>query len=77
MNDTGLSMDKIYREMLMKLPGKKRMLMCLSMSRLVLEIMTCGIIEKFGSKDFKKHVFLRMYGNDFTDEEKEKILKSI
>jgi len=57
MNDTDLSMDKTYREKLMKLAGKKRMLMSLSMSRLVLEIMTCGIMEKFGAKDFKKHVF--------------------
>jgi len=71
MNDTGSSVDKIYRKMLMKLPGKKRMLMCLSMSRLAAEIMTCGIMEKFGAKDFKKHVFLRMYGNNFTDKEKE------
>jgi len=71
MNDTGSSVDKIYRKMLMKLPGKKRMLMCLLMSRLAAEIMTCGIMEKFGTKDFKKHVFLRMYGNNFTDKEKE------
>jgi len=76
MNDTDVSMNRLYREMLMKLPGKKRMLMCLSMSRLAAEIMTCGIMEKFGDGDLKKHVFLRMYGNDFTDEEKEKILKS-
>ena len=70
-------MEKVYREMLMKLPGKKRLLMCLSMSRLAAEIMVCGIMEKYGDRDLKKHVFLRMYGNDFTNEEKEKILASI
>lgn len=63
--------------MLMKVPGKKRLLMSLSMSRMSLEIMVCGIREKYGDRDLKKHVFLRMYGNDFTDKEKEKILEFI
>jgi len=61
----------------MKVPGKKRLLMSLSMSRMSLEIMVCGIREKYGDGDLKKHVFLRMYGNDFTDKEKEKILEFI
>jgi len=77
MNNAENPMEKVYREMLMKLPGKKRLLMSLSMSRLSLEIMVCGIREKYGYRDLKKHVFLRMYGNDFTDKEKEKILASI
>ncbi len=77
MNNSENSVEKVYRKMLMKLPGKKRLLMSLSMSRLSFEIMVCGIMEKYGSRELKKHVFLRMYGNDFTDNEKEKILESI
>jgi hypothetical protein len=77
MNNAENSIEKVYREMLMKLSGKKRLLMSLSMSRLSLEIMVCGIMEKYGDRDLKKHVFLRLYGNDFTDKEKEKILASI
>ena len=77
MNDTPENIDEIYRKMLMKLTGEKRILMSLSMFDLAAQLMISSITEMHTAKDFKKQIFLRMYDNDFTQAEKEKILLSI
>lgn len=77
MNDTPENIDEAYRKMLMKLTGEKRILMSLSMFDLAAELMISRIMEMYTAKDFKKQIFLRMYDNDFTQAEKEKILLSI
>lgn len=71
MNDTPENIDEIYRKMLMKLTGEKRILMSLSMFDLAAELMISRIMEMYTVKDFKKQIFLRMYDNDFTQTEKE------
>ena len=77
MNDTPENIDEIYRKMLMALTGEKRILMSLSMFDLAAQLMISRIMEMYTVKDFKKQIFLRMYDNDFTQTEKEKILLSI
>ena len=77
MNDTPENIDEDYRKMLMKLTGEKRILMSLSMFDLAAELMISRIKAMYTAKDFKKQIFLRMYDNDFTQAEKEKILLSI
>ena len=77
MNDTPENIDEIYRKMLMELTGEKRILMSLSMFDLAARLMISNIKEMHTAKDFKKQIFLRMYANDFTQTEKEKILLSI
>ena len=77
MNDTPENIDEIYRKMLMKLTGEKRILMSLSMFDLAAELMISSIKEMYTAKDFKKQIFLRMYDNDFTQTEKEKILLNL
>ena len=77
MNDTPENIDEAYRKMLMKLTGEKRILMSLTMFDLAAELMISRITELYAEKDFKKQIFLRMYDNDFTQAEKEKILLSI
>ena len=77
MNDTPENIDEIYRKMLMALTGEKRILMSLSMFDLAARLMISNIREMYAAKDFKKQIFLRMYDNDFTQTEKEKILLSI
>ena len=77
MNDTPENIDEIYRKMLMELTGEKRILMGLSMFDLAARLMISSIKEMRTVKDFKKQIFLRMYDNDFTQAEKEKILLSI
>lgn len=75
MNDTNEKINITYRKMLMKLPGEKRMRMSLSMFDLAAKFMISSISKKSKVKDLRKQVFLKMYGNDFNDKEKEKILK--
>jgi len=77
MNDTSENVDEIYRKMLGKLTGEKKILMSLSMFDLAAELMISRIKEMYTAKEFKKQIFLRMYDNDFTKTEKEKILLSI
>ena len=77
MNDTPENIDEIYRKMLMTLTGEKRILMSLSMFDLAAQLTISRIMEMYTAKDFKKQIFLRMYDNDFTQTEKEKILLSI
>jgi hypothetical protein len=77
MNDTPENIDEVYRKMLMKLTGEKRILMSLSMFDLAAELMISRIKAMYKAKDFKKQIFLRMYDNDFTQAEKEKFLLSI
>ena len=77
MNDTPENIDEVYRKMLMKLTGEKRILMSLSMFDLAAELMISRIKAIYTAKDFKKQIFLRMYDNDFTQAEKEKILLPI
>jgi len=77
MNDTPENIDEVYRKMLMKLTGEKRILMSLSMFDLAAELMISRIKAMYTAKDFKKQIFMRMYDNDFTQAEKEKILLSI
>lgn len=77
MNDTSENVDEIYRKMLMKLTGEKRILMSLSMFDLAAELMISRIKEMYTAEEFKKQIFLKIYDNDFTQAEKEKILLSI
>jgi hypothetical protein len=77
MNDTDPNINKIYRKMLMSLPGEKRILMSFSMFDLSAKFMLCSIRKKYYGKNFRKKVFLRLYGNDFKKDEIEKILLSI
>ncbi len=75
MTDTAKNIDKLYKEMLDKLPGEKRLLMSFSMLNLAAELMLSNIKTRYSDeKDIRREVFLRMYGNDFNSEEKEKIL---
>jgi len=77
MNDSDCNINEIYRKMLMSLSGEKRMLMSFSMFDLSAKLMICSIKKKYSRKDFRKQVFLRLYGNDFKKDEIEKILSSI
>ena len=75
MTDTAKNIDKLYKKMLDKLPGEKRLLMSFSMLNLAAELMLNNIKNKYSDdKDIRREIFLRMYGNDFSSEEKEKIL---
>lgn len=77
MNDVNI--DDIYIKMIRKKSGADRILMCFSMFDFVSKILLSSINEKYGNlknnrKELYKLVFLRLYGNDFDKQQKEKII---
>jgi len=77
MNDVNI--DDIYIKMIRKKSGADRILMCFSMFDFVSKILLSSINEKYGNlknnrKELYKLVFLRLYGNDFNEQQKEKII---
>jgi len=75
MNDTTPEAKKIQDELFARLSGEERLLMGLEMFETARKIVLSSFPENLPENEIRKRLFLRFYENDFTDEEKEKILK--
>ncbi|OGU70310.1 MAG: hypothetical protein A2V93_11430 [Ignavibacteria bacterium RBG_16_34_14] len=75
MNDTSPEAKKIQDELFAKLSGEERLLMGLEMFETARKIVLSSFPENLPENEIRKRLFLRFYENDFSDEEKEKILK--
>jgi hypothetical protein len=71
MKDTSEKMERIYNEMLMKKTPEERVKMCFSMLNAARRIVMSTIKDK---KNWRKEMFLRFYGDEFSPEQKKKIL---
>ena len=71
MKDTSEKMERIYNEMLIKKTPEERVKMCFSMLNAARRIVMSTIKDK---KNWRQEIFLRFYGDEFTPEQKEKIL---
>jgi hypothetical protein len=71
MKDTSKQIEKIYNEMLMRKTPEERVKMCFSMLNFARRIVLSTIEDK---KNWRKEMFLRFYGDEFTPEQKGKIL---
>ncbi|HLP47604.1 MAG TPA: hypothetical protein VK186_27595 [Candidatus Deferrimicrobium sp.] len=74
MKDTSEKMERIYNEMLMKKTPEERVKMCFSMLNAARRIVMSTIKDK---KNWRKEMFLRFYGDEFSPEQKEKILSAL
>jgi hypothetical protein len=74
MKDTSEKMERIYNEMMMKRTPEERVKMCFSMLNTARRIVLSTIEDK---KNWRKEMFLRFYGDDFTQDQKEKIFCAI
>lgn len=77
MNDTSPEVESLFNELMMKKTGQERMRMGFSMFEMARKQVLASIIHqnpKADSKEIRKQLFLRFYGDDFTPEEREKIL---
>ena len=76
MNDTAPEIqdkiDDIYRNK----TGEEKLLIALSMFETAREIVISSLPNDLSDKELQKALFLRFYGNDFSVNEKEKILSS-
>jgi len=75
MNDTTPEVKKIQDRLFAKLSGEERLLMGLEMFETARKIVLSSFPENLPENEIRKRQFLRFYGSDFSDEEKEKILK--
>jgi len=74
MKDTSENIEQIYNEMLMKKPPEERVKMCFSMLNAARRIVLSTIKDK---KNWRKEMFLRFYGDEFSPIQKEKILLAL
>jgi len=78
MKDTNRDIEKKYRELMAKKSGEERLKMGFDMFRFASKFIISSLREEgVEDKDLRKHVFLRVYGNDFSEEEKKKIIACI
>lgn len=71
MKDTNEKIERIYNEMMMKKTAEERVKMCFPMLNTARRIVLSTIKDK---KNWRKEIFMRFYGDEFTPRQKEKIL---
>ncbi len=74
MNDTSPEAKKIQDELFAKLSGEERLLMGLEMFGTARKIVLSSFPPDLTENEIRKRLFLRFYGNDFSEGEKKKIL---
>lgn len=76
MNDTSPEVEKIYREMLMARSGEDRFRMGLELFEMAKSMMLAGM-KADGKGISRTRIFRRLYGNEFSDIEVQKIISAL
>jgi hypothetical protein len=74
MNDTNKEIAEIYHTLMMQKKPEQRIEMCFSMLRSAKEIIKATSKNK---NNWQAELFLRLYGNDFNEPTKQKILAAL
>ena len=74
MGDTSTEINQLYRKMLMNRSGQERMMMGFSMFDSSLKMIEASFPKQITQKQKKVLLLKRLYKNDFTDEEFNKIV---
>ena len=77
MNDTSPWAKKIQDELFAKLSGEERLLMGLEMFETARKIVLSSFPPNLSEDEIRERLFLRFYENDFTEEEKKRILANL
>jgi len=80
MNDTSEEMEKRYHAMLMQLSGEERLKMGCSMYDAARAIVRSSILNEnpgLTEGELKERIFLRFYGLDFSESQKQKIIAGL
>lgn len=64
-------LDEIYRNM----PGEKKLMIALGMFDSARNMVLASLPKGLSEKEIRKQLFLRFYGDDFSEDEKKKILE--
>jgi hypothetical protein len=77
MTDTPPEIEKLYHEMLMQKSNEERFIMGARMFDFAKTMAVASFPEGLSEEEFRVQLFLRFYGNDFSKEEKDKIIDHI
>ena len=66
-------MDKIYKNK----SGEEKVLIALSMFETARKIVLSSLPPNLSEKEIRKELFLRFYGNDFNEKERDKIISNL
>ena len=69
--------ESVYRKMMAEKTGEERLLMGFSMFDFSSMILLSSIKENVPPEKVKKELFLRLYRNDFSKEQQDKIIKQL
>jgi hypothetical protein len=69
--------ESIYRKMIAEKTGEERLLMGFSMFDFSSRILLSSLKEKTPPGKLRREVFLRLYRNDFSKKQREKIIKHL
>jgi hypothetical protein len=78
MKDTPAHVEKRYRDMMMARTPVERLKMASRMFSTAKALVRAGLLHQYGHlepQELRRHIFLRFYGNDFSEAEREKILE--
>ena len=77
MKDTSPEMEARFREMLMARSGAERLRMGFDMFDTARALVLAGLPPGTSEADRRVHLFLRFYGDEFTAEQRERIIAAI
>jgi hypothetical protein len=80
MDDTQATIERHYKEMLLSRSPSERLKMASRMFDSARKLVMSGILKgrpRLDTSRLRAQLFLRMYGNDFTAADREKIIKKI
>ena len=77
MKDTSFEIQKKIDEIYKNKSGEEKLLIALSMFETARELVISSLPNNLSDKELRKELFLRFYGNDFSSNEKEKILTNL
>lgn len=69
--------DLVYRKIMAEKTGEERMIMGFSMLNFARRIVLSSIGKDASAEEQRRKLFLRFYRNDFSQEERDKILKQL
>lgn len=80
MNDTSIKIQRIYHEMLLSKSSLQRLRMASRMYDSAKKLAISGLLrerEHLDPSKLREELFLRIYGNDFSERDKERIIAKI
>lgn len=77
MNDTSPEMERLYRKMLLERSNEERFMMGVQMFEVARTMILASLPEGLSEGQIRQALFLRLYGNDFDQQSRDRILQHL